>query len=154
MTKGWWLSHSFAALIALIFAAPLAWLLLDRDPPIVVARAAMMTEGVQAGGDLRVSYLVNRRRTCSTIVYPILYDGENIRHVFEPEALPDPGDIGREVFTVRRRVPSGAEPGEARYRVTLQWRCPFNLFHHIWPVTMVLPEVPFTILPATEKETS
>jgi len=150
MTRSQWLSHAFAAFVALVIAAPLTFFALDRDAPIVVINSSAVSAEVAPGDELRVLYTISRRRICSTVAYPVIHDGKNIRHVFQPETLLDPGDIGREAFTVRRRVPNGAAEGEARYRVTLAWQCPYNLFHKLWPIVGVLPEVPFMIV---EEET-
>ena len=58
--------------------AALAWLLsqaLDREPPVLIRSATLLSPSVAAGEPVRVAYDLARRRTCETDVSWSVYDG-------------------------------------------------------------------------------
>lgn len=128
--------------------AALAWLFgqaIDRNPPVTVRSATLLTPALQAGDPVRVRYDFTRTRTCATDVSWSIYDGAQEVTRFGPihsEANGRPADE----TTVRGwSTPVNAAAGQGRLRVIYAYQCPGNYLHTIYPVTLILPDVMFTI---------
>ena len=128
--------------------AALAWLAsqaLDRQPPVVVRAAALLTPSIAAGDPVRVSYSVVRVRTCETDVVWSIYDGAGEIHRFGPLQVSAPGLPGQDQFVHAWATPGNAAPGRGKLRVVLAFACPGNYLQAIYPVTSVLPDMPVEI---------
>lgn len=128
--------------------AALGWLLsqaLDRQPPVRVSSATLLTPTVAAGDPVRVAYAVDRMRTCETDVIWSVYDGAEEIHRFGPIHVAAPGLPGDDNFVHAWMTPANAAPGRGRLRVVLAFACPGNFLQAIYPVTTVLPDIAFQI---------
>jgi len=71
----------------------------------------------------------------------IIFDGETIRFDLGTQSRALSGPVGTDAYVQPIRVPGGASPGPARYRVIIN--C--NPLHRIWPLTKEI-DVPFRIM--------
>jgi hypothetical protein len=132
-----------------VVIAALGWLcaqVIDRQVPVVVREATLLTPEIKAGEPIRVAYLVNRLRTCETDVMWSVYDGAEEIHRYGPLHIAAPGRPGPDSFVHAWSTPGNAAPGRGRLRVVLAFACPGNYLQAIYPVTDVLPDLPVTIL--------
>lgn len=131
----------------------------DDEPVFRLVSQEPVHAEVQAGGTLAVRYTVDRFRTCAVRRVGVLYDGSGAGDVVMDETMPANGPLGHDVYVVEREVPYLADPGEARYRVTLTFNCPVhvgrlrlpNAFQAWTPAPVVLPDVPFRIVRGTAR---
>ena len=121
---------------------------LDRSPPIDILDVQVLTPVVHPGEDLRIRYSIDRKRICNTTSYPVVIDGANVEYKYEPDQRPAFGGVVVEDRVVSRTILGAAVPGNARYRVVLEFRC--NWTHNLWPIVVVLPDVPFVIARPTD----
>jgi hypothetical protein len=131
--------------------AALGWLMsqvLDRQVPVIVHAAVPLSSHVRPGEPIRVSYAVTRLRTCATDLTWSLYDGAQEIHRFGPVHIEAAGPPQSETYTRGWATPGDAAPGEGRLRVVLAFQCPGNYLQALYPVTLVLPDIPVTIDPA------
>ena len=128
--------------------AALAWLVsqaIDRRPPVTIRAVTLLTDTVTAGEAVRVSYDVTRERTCETDLSWSIYDGLQEIHRFGPQHVAAPGLPGQETFTHAWPTPMDAAPGRGKLRVVLAFECPGNYLQALYPVTLVLPDLPLVI---------
>lgn len=128
--------------------AALAWLFaqaIDRAPPVTVRSTRLITPEVVAGEPVRVEYDLRRYRTCRSDVSWAIYDGADEVHRYGPVHVEAAGNPGQETMVHAWSTPTNAAAGSARLRVTLSWECPGNFLQAVYPVTLVLDDVAFTI---------
>lgn len=115
----------------------------DRIPPIEITVAEVMTPVVQPGGNLVVRFTVDRRQVCPTTATVTIFDGAGYEYRLAPDSRPAFGPQTLETKLLRYQIPTSALPGDARYRLVLDFQC--NWTHNIVPVTMILPDLGFEI---------
>jgi hypothetical protein len=128
--------------------AALAWLAsqaFDRQVPVVVHSATLLANHVRAGEPIRVSYAITRLRTCATDLTWSLYDGAQEIHRFGPTHIEAAGPPQSETFTHAWATPGNAAPGQGRLRVVIAFECPGNYLQALFPLTLVLPDLPVII---------
>ena len=128
----------------------LAWLAaqaVDRRPPVIIHNATLLSTSIVAGDPVRVSYDLTRERTCETDVTWSVYDGAQEIHRFGPQHVSAAGLPGQEVFTRAWTTPANAAPGPGKLRVILAFACPGNYLQSLYPVVVVLPDIPIRIEP-------
>ena len=126
----------------------LAWLfsqVIDRGPPVAIKSARLLTTEVAAGDPVRVEYSLRRWRTCQTDVSWAIFDGLQEVHRFGPIHVEAAGNPGSETMVHAWSTPTNAAPGSGRLRVTLSFECPGNYLQAVYPVTLVLDDVAFTL---------
>ncbi|MCW6511005.1 hypothetical protein [Lichenifustis flavocetrariae] len=138
------LAYWFSVMAALGWLASQA---LDRQQPVVVHRETLLSPRIRPGEPVRVSYEISRLRTCSTDLSWALYDGAQEIHSFGPAHVEAAGLPGRETFTRAWATPANAAPGEGHLRVVLAFQCPGNYLQALYPVALVLPDLPVVIEP-------
>ena len=128
--------------------AALGWLLsqaLYRRPPVTIHAATSLTQHINAGDPIRVAYDLTRQRTCESDLTWAVYDGAQEIHRFGPVHVEAAGAPGHDSFVHAWATPSDAAPGHARLRVVLAFSCPGNYLQALYPVVVVLPDVPVEI---------
>jgi hypothetical protein len=131
--------------------AALGWLAaqaIDRQPPVVVHAAELLTPRLRPGEPVRVAYTLTRLKTCATDLNWAIYDGAGEIHSFGPVHVEATGPPGRETYTRAWTTPTEAAPGVGRLRVILAFQCPGNYLQALYPVTLVLPDLPIRIDPS------
>lgn len=130
--------------VAAALGTVLAMWTVDRDPPIIVNSVEVETPVVQAGGLVRLHYIVRRFRDCSYISDRVILDSAKVRFV-----LPDisfirpPGTLGMDDYRMILQLPTVIAQGPAIYRVTLRYEC--NVLHRWWPIVSRSADVGFTV---------
>ncbi|MDX7951637.1 hypothetical protein P7D22_10705 [Lichenihabitans sp. Uapishka_5] len=128
--------------------AALGWLasqVIDRDPPVTIRAATVLTPHLRPGDPVRVSYTLTRFRTCATDLTWSIYDGAGEIHSFGPLHIEAAGLPAQETYTRAWATPPQAAPGSGRLRVVLAFQCPGNYLQTLYPVTLVLPDLPIHI---------
>lgn len=126
----------------------LGWLfsqVIDRNAPIELRRFEVKTPFVAAGGELKISYEIDRNRSCQAETYWTIYDGNNEIRRYGPSSTMIAGPVGMDTYVRAWAIPQNVAPGPARLRVTLAWQCPGNYLHAVYPITLVLPDAYFEI---------
>lgn len=141
--------HTVSALLA-IFAG-FALFSFDRagQPLIEFIRQQAVKDSITAGGDLVVLYRINLLRFCPFTSYRSIVDGANA--ITE---LATTRDFDREPSSILVQLPASLAPGQAFYRVTRIYHCPWLLNFETRDVEISLPDLPFTILPQLTPERS
>ena len=127
----------------------LGWLLsqvFDRDPPVIMRSTTLLTPTVAPGEPARVAYVIERKRTCETDISWSIYDGAEEIHRFGPLHVAASGPPGPDRFIRAWPTPTNAASGRGRLRVILAFECPGNYLQAIYPVTLVLPDLPLEIV--------
>ncbi len=126
----------------------LGWLVgqgLDRSPPVTVVATTLLTPAVRSGEPVRIRYAFTRHRTCETDTSWLVFDGAQEVTRFGPVHASASGMPGDETLVRSWSTPAGMAPGQGRLRLVTAFACPGNYLHAIYPVTVVQPDVPFTI---------
>lgn len=153
-----WMHKGILTVCATAFAY-LALCGLDYGDPVQYRVMEVRTPVVRQGENLRVFLAFRRLRLCSLDRVRIIIDGSDVWHEVKREHLPASGLVGEEE-KLEVHVPIGLDfaPGQAAYRAILAYECPLvfgpftvpNLFHQVTPKIVVVPDLPFTILPRGE----
>lgn len=133
----------------LMFAA-MGWIfsqVIDRTPAVNIKSSRLVADGIYPGEQLKVEYDIERLRQCQSDTTWTVYDGANEIRRFGPVTVQAAGKVGPDIYVRAWTIPQNAAPGPARLRVALSWQCPGNYLHAIYPVTTILPDVNFTIVP-------
>jgi hypothetical protein len=136
------LAYWFSVMAALTWLSAQA---VDRQAPVIVHSATLLTDRIRPGEPVRVSYAVTRIRTCATDLTWSVYDGAQEIHSFGPVHVEAAGLPATETYTRAWATPVNAAPGLARLRVVLAFQCPGNYLQAVYPITLVLPDLPFAI---------
>jgi hypothetical protein len=136
--------HFIAGAVALIIAAPLAYMVFDRRTPIIVEAAYVASpQPLRPGQKFRIGYNVNRIKLCSYTIQPIMFDGAKIRYEWDSQRLHSGGELGEDSYFIERTLPEGAKEGQGRYFTVLLYAC--NPLQQFWPVRVQTPAIHFTI---------
>ncbi|MGA0595595.1 hypothetical protein [Enterovirga sp. CN4-39] len=116
----------------------------QREPPVRILRATVLTPQVPPGGQLRIEYDVERVKSCGLRVDRLFYDKDRVRKPLEPlEWNVDPGRIGRDTLRVVVDVPRSFAEGRAIYRTIARYEC--NLVHRLWPIIPPSRDIEFEV---------
>lgn len=130
--------------IAVAFSSWLAVMVADRESPTTILGTEVISIEPWPGGEVHVRYHIRRFRSCGTRIERVLYDASNLRIPLAPrEFAASPGPIGDDMYSVSVMLPKSMTPGRAIYRITSVYTC--NIFHHLWPITVVSPDVTFEV---------
>ena len=125
-----------------------AWLIaqaIDRDSP-VDAKVFLAKPSVVAGSDLKVDVQLYRKRICRAKATWMVFDGRDVlSSIIEGQWLDAPGGVGNDSFSRKIGVPENAAPGTGRLRLERSYKCTNNVFHDRYPISVVEPDMPFTI---------
>ena len=144
MTRLRWKTHFIAFFVSGLFIVPSMWLVLDREPPVIVEDAAYIGPWpITPGESFYIRYSVNRKKLCPYTIQPLIFDGASVRYVLEQQNILAAGPLGPDIYEVERTVPEGAAHGWARYSTVLEFYC--NPIQRYWPVQMVTPTVRFKV---------
>jgi hypothetical protein len=137
------MKHMWAAIFAFFVVGPIVFVWTDRRVPVEqVSNKAINSP--RAGQDLIFEATVNRIRLCPTTIEMQIKDSAGILYVLpDIDYVANVGGIGLDQYRRVVSVPSLAYPGPAVLRIGLAWRC--NLIQKVWPITDLVPDVPFTI---------
>lgn len=141
-------THIAAASTAIVIGMGVVLPAMDRAYPVEFIDRSIVESSVAAGTDLHVRIALKRTEVCETSSHFTIYDGAGIEVAYRSETRPAWGPVtDYEERTMVRHVPEWATPGEAVFRVVLTFQC--NWTQNIVPLTMVLPDLHFTIAEPT-----
>lgn len=141
--------RALSAIYWLMMIGMMAWLFsqaIDRNAPVAVRSAEVLTGQVKPGDSLKVRYFIQRYRTCLAETSWSLYDGGNEVRRFGPISSAAAGPPGPDTYIRAWPIPPNASPGTSRLRVTLSFQCPGNYLHAVYPIQLHLPELVFDIV--------
>ncbi|HMF51782.1 MAG TPA: hypothetical protein VK603_24205 [Candidatus Saccharimonadales bacterium] len=142
-------------IIAICFVGPVAWMALDRRPPLILYDGQLSPSKVQAGQtDVKVVWRAKfAGRDCGGLTQRELIDSK--RYLWPALARsragifqPDPNNKNEgTVVTPPLSIPDSMSPGRATYRVSQFYYC--NALQRImqWPIVAVSPPIEFEVLP-------
>lgn len=144
--------------VALIIVAPLAWMALERTPPLRLHHGELFPSVVYPGqSDIEVVWQAHfSGRDCPGDTQRELIDSQanlwpKLRRarggVFHPrQGTPREGTV----TTPPLDIPSQMEPGPAEYRVTQFYYCNWlqRVLH--WPIIETSEAIPFMVIPRRE----
>lgn len=137
-------SHAVAALFALGVFAPVLFWSMDREPMVIEITAVAVDDSASApGGDLTVEWQIQKVKVCPQHAQNVLIDSHGTRHVFPPRPARTSKQIGALTGKFQYAIPVAAAPGRAVLQTIMFQRC--NPVQHVWPVTISVPSVVFTI---------
>lgn len=126
-----------------LMGAPIWWAS-DRDPPVDFT-ISILNPTVAPGDLLHVEYVIDRKRVCEARAVRTIYDGAGVETRFIPDERSAFGNVGPDYRVIELKVPETAAVGIGRYRLASTFVC--NPLHKIWPITVVYPDVTFSIAP-------
>lgn len=139
----WRLLAASFFLVAASFAGAAGFWVTERTPPAYIMAAEVITNPVKPGGDLRISYSVERRESCFVQVDRVMFDSTNTMFVLaDADYHGAVGPMGYDTVRVNYRVPLDMAAGRARLRVIAAYRC--NPIHWLWPVVRTT-DTPFDV---------
>lgn len=128
--------------------AALGWLFsqgVDRTPPVTLRETTLLATTVKPGDPLRVRYGFTRHRTCEVDTSWLVFDGAQEVTRFGPVHSSATGAPGEETVVRAWPTPATMATGQGRLRVVSAYACPGNYLHAIYPITVVQPDLPFTV---------
>lgn len=137
-------THITAAAVAVTVGMGVILPAVDRNYPVEFIERSIVEQEVAPGGQVLVRIALKRTEVCQTTSHFTIFDGAGIEVAYIEDDRPAWGPItDYEERTQARFVPAWATPGPAIYRVVLSFEC--NWTQNIVPLTMVLPDLHFTI---------
>jgi len=137
------------ALIVCLSLAAVAILAFDNEPANEITKIVYFTPAVKPGGTLTVIRNIVRRRSCETVAYRTIRDGAGALHLYDPRHViinAPASKIGlSDTLTSDMLIPRSANPGEAEWRVTLEWKCNWVQKWFDWPIVVMRPPIKFMI---------
>lgn len=131
--------------IGISIACLLAYWAIDRANPAPNAQPPKLeTPYVRNGDELKISYVVDRKRECPVVIYRTIIDATKVRWELETYNLASAGPVGHDEYTRAVVVPWKTADGPAKYRVVLVYTC--NPLHTIVPLIVRLPDIDFEIM--------
>lgn len=142
--------HAFmATCVSVAVVAPIAWMLLDRDPPYTYPHVEITPHDVEQGGmhDITFTTIQNRVPCGPGLVYREYQEASGKLHTFTPvmrTEIPELDENGR--FTREGILPEFITEGRTIYRGKACYVC--NPVHWLldWPVCAVTPDVEFNVV--------
>lgn len=133
-----------ARALVMFWAGIAGWMTSDRTIPVRVDYTTVLTPRTERGGVLKIEYQVYRDQQCRTLIERTIFDSKGTRLYLPDIDYETVGPLGRDTFTSATVVPLIAEPGWAKYRVTLSYSC--NVIQRLfWPIVDQRPDIPFYI---------
>lgn len=145
-------TNILAALFAIIFVGPIAWLAMDREPPIAMLSGVTVPPELQRKEPFSIDWkMVNLPKFCPGTVYFSMKDSKGNYWV----EAPAPASFGMikssagESSTVSisghmHIVPPRATSGTVEIHIINDFVC--NWTHYFWPIRLRVPVVYSTIV--------
>lgn len=132
----------------LAFSGLLGYWIQDRDPPVDILEAKILTPVIKPGDAVKVIYFLNRKRLCHVRVEQVIYDSDRVR--YSPTTLDyvaDPGSrkLGEDPIGYAVEVPTHFQEGPGFHRAVRAYYC--NPIHELlsWPIILIGPDIPFEV---------
>lgn len=143
--------NAVSAFIAIAFVAPLAWMLMDREPPYTFVGTEISPAYVREGGEIEITFTVKENRpACGPgMIYREFKEEVSGKiHTIDPVTRAAPPVIVNNKFTRIAKLPENITPGLVTYRGMACYTC--NPVHSWlrWPVCTNTPTAQFEILPS------
>jgi hypothetical protein len=137
--------NAFILALILFGVATVTFWLQDRTPPVTILDETVETPTVERRAQLRVRYVIERKKTCQVYLEQMVFDAQRGRFILETQSyLSEP--LGRDEFAVVLDVPAQMTTGFARYRATRNYYCnPVQRFLD-WPITVTQPDLSFEVV--------
>lgn len=138
--------HIAAAITAICFVAPVAFMASDRTEPIVIHKTEIFPPIVRPGQVVKLTWTATELRGCDGTIHRrfidsqgVIYQVESVRSIYR-QLLAG----GRKTFSREVQIPSGMPDGPATFTGVREYYC--NPFHrYIWPIRAATPPATFTV---------
>lgn len=119
----------------------------DREDPVTVNQIRVLPPIAAAGDEVAIEFTITRHRVCYVRGEASIFDGANTKWSYEPTTLRIADEaLGTMTYSINRKLPVRATPGNAAYQVVLYHECLFNLVHKFWPIYDVQRSLTFEIV--------
>lgn len=115
----------------------------DNEMPVMVRTAEAATPIVSPGGELRIEYTLERRRSCEVWSDRFVVDARKVRFELPDLNIKAGLPLGPDHYIVPVEVKPEAAPGPAFYRTVTSYRC--NPLQWIFPINGGTRDIPFII---------
>jgi hypothetical protein len=124
----------------------------DRVPAIDVEtlKGRADPHRVMEAGALTIRWSAERRHVCPATISREIVDSANTVFRLDRVSGPTSFTTGRDEWRSTITIPPAAAWGRAIYRSSIQYSCGWS--HSMFPLIIQSPEVPFEIVPLTQKK--
>jgi len=148
VARTWW-CHFSAASVAAFIIAPLTFMALDREEPVVI-KSQRLEGDMVPGGKVLLIWEAQSTRQCDGIARPRIISSTDIVYDYDerPTVIRGSGpEAGR--YALEFELPNSITPGPARREVTVSYTC--NVLQRAlnWPIKASREPLHFTVLPPT-----
>jgi hypothetical protein len=146
VARTWW-CHFSAASVAAFIIAPLTFMALDREEPVVITGQRLEGDMVP-GGKLLLVWEAQSKRQCEGTVRPRIISSTDIVYDYDerPTVIRGPRpEAGR--YALEFELPNSISPGPARREVTVSYTC--NVLQRAlnWPIRANREPIHFVVRP-------
>lgn len=144
--------NAVPAFVAIVFAAPTMWWLMDRQPPYENHVGRIIPDNPKPGDLITVEWKLDIHRVCDGWIQREIVDRHGaIACIYDkqPAIRRDQlyaQQVGSEPDRLSRSFPlcARATPGPAKYRAYTCYQCN-PLQRWVWPICLHTPDIEFTI---------
>ena len=143
------LFNRISGIIFLGIVIPFAWLVSDRDSPLILISGEAIPPTVTVGGTFTLKWKYKpTERACYGTVSWVIVDSEHTRWT-KPSAISELGyrilySHDKAVVGRSHIMPSGAAPGIATIHTVADFVC--NFTQHWWPIHVDYPDITINVL--------
>lgn len=139
-------------LVPLIVLSAYTLITIDRVPAINVEtlKGRAVPAIVKEAGDLTIQWTAERRHVCPATISREIVDSANTVFRLDRVSGPTSFTTGLDEWRSTITIPPAAAWGRAIYRSSIQYSCGWT--HTVFPLIIQSPEVPFEIVPLTQKK--
>lgn len=140
--------RAFIPICAIVLAAPITWMLMDREPPYTRV-AGHVTPALSHPGDwISIVWEIDVHRRCTPIaernITRRIIESTGRYYNYEPVGSDYNGSSPRAKIVIRPfKLPRSIEPGETRYHSLACYHC--NPLQRLLPVCVSTPDITFTV---------
>lgn len=130
--------------MATLALAVVAYLLMDRTPPIVPVSGRIEPATIRATDAFNVTWAMDVKRLCHGYVSRLFVDWTKKLHILDTTTLTRPLALGP-VIIDRTHVLPLIPGGPAQYRMTMFFEC--SPLQRLWPIQVDFPALAFDVAP-------
>ena len=116
----------------------------DRTPPGQVVEVQLPKHPTPPGGQLRITYVVQRYRSCEMHIDRIMWDSTGARFpLVDLDFGSAPGPLGQSKYAFFLNIPATFAQGDGHYQAITAYIC--NPLQRIWPIIVKGEPVTFKV---------
>lgn len=115
----------------------------DNEMPVMIRTAEAVTPVVSPGGELRIEYTLERRRSCEVMSDRFVIDAQRVRFEVPDLNIKAGLPLGPDHYIVPVEIKPEAAAGQAIYRTVTSYRC--NPLQFLFPIRGGTRDISFLI---------